>query len=355
MQVIYGYLFRNNDEKDLTDYREIIRIMTKPTMYNNETSAIMKMYNILTDTTLPDLPDGSKFIDTAEYNQWYEACIRFFTDNTFITNKTYEQFNCSDVEDHLADNYVIFKFGSTLQFVITDNATTFKNIYPMLTHYYVVYDESQNISNDEMLSFLATLGNELGKDNIYTSVRQWNYVNEQGIRTSFYIYFSGSKPGDIICQEVVRTYLIKKYGVEYAKAVFPRLFISSIRKVFCLYDNKVLPIDWNMMVNFITEYNILAPEIIHVLDYISPIVVEYGVSDIYPTYKDKESTDSMNNKFLYYISSVLNYYNGKKLTKDFIEESQFTEHDDYCSVVTAGVEWHIMKKSYRGSYYQLDN
>jgi len=354
MLTIYGYLLPSDEEKTLSDKKDIIRMMGTPTLYTNETAALLSRYSIITDTVLPDI-EGTKFVDTAEYDVWYEGVVRLFTDPTFIENETYKSFLIDDIENYIADGYVEYIFANRIKFVIANSLRAFKLIYPEIAHYYIVYDESQNVTNDEMLPLMASLCNELGRENIYESVRQWNYYTDDNVKTSFYIFYSGGKPTDIICQEIVRTYLINKYGLEEAKRRFPKLFITTIRKVFCLYDNKILPIDYAMLTSFIEEYNILTPEIVHVLDYISPIVVEYGLSDIYPNYNSQQSTDPLMNKFLYYISSILNYYNGKKLTRDFIQESQFRETDDYCSVVTAGIEWQIMKKSYRGSYYQIDN
>jgi len=354
MLTIYGYLLPSNEEKTLSDKKDIIRMMKNPTLYTNETAALLSRYSIITDTVLPEI-DETKFVDTAEYDVWYEGVVRLFTDPTFITNQIYKSFLIDDIVDHIVDGYVEYVWAGRIKFVIANTLRSFKLIYPEIAHYYVVYDESQNVTNDEMLTLMAQLCNELGKENIYDSVRQWNYFSDEGVKTSFYIFYSGSKPSDLICQEVIRNYVIKKYGLEEAKRRFPRLFITTVRKVFCLYDNKILPIDYAMLSGLIEEYNILMPEIIHVLDYISPIIIEYGLSDIYPNYTSQQSTDPLVNTFLYYISSILNYYNGKKLTRDFIQESQFRETDDYCSVVTAGIEWWIMKKSYRGSYYQIDN
>lgn len=354
MLTIYGYLLASDEEKVLTDKKEVIRAMNDPTLYTNTTTALLSNWSIITDQNIP--PEGDvKFVDTAEYDVWFEGVVRLFTDPTFITNGVYRSFFISSIVNNIEDGYVEYIFGNKLRFIIANTVQAFRLIYPQMTHYYVVYDESQNVTNDEMLTLMAELCNELGRDNVYNSVCQWNYYSDDMIKTSFYIFYSGSRPGDLICQEVVRTYVINKYGLEEAQRRFPKLFISTIRKVFTLYDNTIEPIKYQMLKDFIEEYNIFSPEIIHVLDYISPIAVEYGVSDIYSSYTSKHSTDPMNNKFLYYISSVLNYYNGKRLTRDFIEESQFHEYEDYCSVVTGGVQWNIMKKSYRGSYYQLDN
>jgi len=353
METIYGYLLASDEEKALADKKEIIRMMTSPTLYTNETTATLSKWSIITDKVLPDEGE-TKFVDLAEYDVWFEGIVRLFTDNTFIENGTYRSFHISNIVDDIADGYVEFIWAEKIKFVIANTQSAFRLIYPALTHYYVVYDESQNVTNDEMLELMSKLCNELGKDNVYQSVKQWNYYTDDNIKTSFYIFYSGSKPGDIVCQEVVRQYLINKYGLDEAKRRFPKLFVSTTRKVFCLYDNKKEPIDYIMLSNFVTEYNILTPEIIHVLDYISPVIVEYGLTDIYPNFSGQNSLDPLNNKFLYYISSILNYYNGKKLTKDFIQESQFRETEDYCSVVTAGIEWWVMKKSYRGSYYQID-
>lgn len=202
---------------------------------------------------------------------------------------------------------------------------------------------------------MVELCNKLGKDNIYNSVKEWLYI-DTGIKLSFYIFYSsGATPGEVVCREVVRQYLINKYGLEKAKQDFPKLFISDQRKIFCVYDNTKLPIDYQILTNYVEQFNIVTPEVIHVLDYKSPLLVEYGLSDIYVDYDSQEGTNPLNNTFLFYISQVLNYYNGKLLSTSFIQESQFTEYDDYCSVVTSGIEWQIMKKTYTGSYFQLDN
>ena len=345
MQRVYGFFFKTNEEKNLIDKKEAIRMMDNPILYDNDAWD----YSLILSQSL-----GENFTTTKEFDIFFEAVVRLFNDNTFVDNGLYDDFFITNLDINEKLKSIKFIWNNELQFILTDNKESFKVIYPLPDQYYVVYDESQNVENEEMLPLMADLCNELGRDNIYEAVRQWNYI-DVGIKVSFYIFYSGKKPNDIVSQEIIRNFLIRKYGLEEAKRRFPKLFIDTQRRVFCLYKNEGYPIDFDLMSEFVKSFNITSPEIVHMLDYVSPIVVEYGLSDIFPNFKEHESTDYLNNKILFYITQVLNYYNGKKLDRVFIEESQFGEYEDYCSVVCANIEWRVMKKDYLGSYFILND
>ena len=354
METRYCLLIDGEDEKSLIDRKDIVRILDTPIMYNNDNTPFLYNYSILCSKEWDNAVDGRKFIDTPEYDMWFEAVVRLFTDNTFIKNETYKSFDIDSIDDKLdTAGYVTFIWNREIKFIVTNTAKVFKTVYPVPSRYYVVYDESQNVEDNEMLPLLANICNNIGKDNPYNSVMRWTY-NDDTKTKNFYIFYSGSRPGQVICQEVVRQYLINTLGLEEAKRQFPKLFITTTRKIYCLYDNEIEPINYELLTKFINAYNILSPEIIHVLDYISPLVVEYGVSDIYPDFRSQKGNNYAVNTFLFYISEVLNHFNGKALSKNFINESEFKEFDDYATVVTGGVEWMVMKKSYNGSYFILN-
>ena len=378
MKTIYGLLFDNREEKELADKKEIIRIMESPVIYECEDTT--QYFNCDGYSLILSEPFSNRdFINTSDYNSLFETIVRFFNDKLFdgIDYPSY----VSNVSDYIiSSGYIQFIYNNELKFVICNSADSYKKICYEVPKYYVVYDETQNVENDEMLTLMSSICNEL-KKTVYEAVKRWNYV-DGAKNKSFYIFYTGKVPGDVTCKELVKEYLINLYidkvkkedpelsdaeaedkAIEELEKDFPKIFITSERKIFCLYkdedddfvNNKSYIIDYPMLKKFVDDYNILAPEIIYILELFSPIIVEYGVSDIINNYKPFESDSYLNNQFLYYVSSVLNYYKGtKELSKTFKQESFFEEHEDYCSVVCGNVEWQIMKFSYTNSFFDVD-
>jgi hypothetical protein len=114
LEVVYGLLFSSDEEQLLKENKDIIRIVTNPTIYTNNSNVFLDNYSILCDdsldniTSIKEISDG-KFVDTEEYNILFEAIIRLMTDSTFITNSTYENFYVSSVDDKL-DNHGSISF-----------------------------------------------------------------------------------------------------------------------------------------------------------------------------------------------------------------------------------------------------
>jgi len=368
MEVIYGLFFNATNSKSLSDKKEAIRLMQTPILYTN-TNISLSDFNLLLSKDLSCISDN--FPNSTDYDDFFSAVTQIFSSNQFVSNSLYKSYGIKNLtitplnenyqflenlDNNLEySNYISFIYQN-YKFVIANSIEGFRKIYIVPNEYYIIYDEDQKVENNEMLPMLLNIVDNVGKNNIYTSVRKWDYIDETKVK-SFYIFYSGEYPSDYVTMELIRSFLVNKYGYENAKLEFPRLFITTERRIFCMYENKQYPINYENLKAFIEENNIISPEIIHVVNFISPCIVEYGLSDIITDYSPNENTNVLNNRFIFYLSSILNSFNGKVLDSNFITSSHYIEYiDDHCvSFECGGVKWFVIKADYTNSHYKLNN
>lgn len=349
MEKRYCLLFESDNEKIIEDKKYLIRITDEPTLYDNKDQ---------THTLFMDRPLETDFINKKDYEILFEGIIRILTEPEFYANGTYKNYYMSNISIE-PEEYVTFIFQDKTRFFVATSIARFKKMYPITSYYYVVHDEDNTVNNNEMLSMIVGILNQFNKEGRnYTDVLIWDYIDDRK-KDSFYVLYSGDEPSVVIIKDVIRNYLINYYRTKYhlsendaykkAKQEYPLLFIDSFRKIYVMYDNTQFPINVENLNTFIDRNNILMPEVIYCLDWVSPLIIEYGISELIPDFVFYESENIVNNKFLYYISNVLNYYENKVIDKNFIKESHFVEYEDYCSVVCAEVEWQIMKQHYNNN------
>jgi hypothetical protein len=333
LQRKYCFLYEKGQEMSVKDRLDAYRLFRDPIAYTNSKYA----YELLVDGSI-----GSDATQYADYDVFWELIIKLWKDDSFYKNGTYRTYGATDVVRD--SDYIEFVRNDTEWRVYMTFNKLFTE-YPVDNKYLVFFDENRNIEEGELYSTMMFFLNNMGKDNAYTGVKRWEYQDAKTFQI-FFVFYYGAEPTSEKCKSEIRLELIKRYGYFSAKDKYPNLFIDSFRKIWLLTENRGYPIDYQTLNDFVTEKDLFRPEVILILDWSVPLVVEYGVSDIIPNYTPVTERDTQSNQFIYFLSKILNYLQGKVLPSSFIAEAQFTETDEYAAFIFGGVQWQVQKINY---------
>jgi hypothetical protein len=334
----YCFLYPKGQETDVKNQLDAYKLFRDPIAYTNAKYA----YELLVDGGL-----GDNATQYSDYDQFWELVIKLWKDDSFYQNGTYRSYGATDIVRDT--DYIEFTRNNLEWKVYLDFDRLFGE-YPVDNKFLVFFEEDRTINEGELFGTMMFFLNNMGKENPYTGVKRWEYQDPNTYQV-FFVFYYGAEPSEDTCKTQIRLELIKRYGYEGAKLRYPNLFIDSFRKIWLLVDNKGYPIDYQTLRDFVVEKNLFRPEVILLLDWTVPLVVEYGVSDIIPNFTPVTERDAQSNEFIYFLSKVLNYLQGKVLTPSFIREAQFAETDEYASFVYQGVQWQVVKVNYE---YPID-
>ena len=294
----------------------------------------------------------------------------YFTEIDFKTGGRVSFIYCSKSETGV--------FYPERKYVIFYELDTLLNEYVLQSNYYVFYDDihqRNSIEREDVQSMLIKLLGEIGKTNIYTGVAHYLYygntcerVIENGkevvkyaaekITQDFYIFYVQQAPTEETMKVLIKEKLLLDFsdenglnGRDNAAFVYPDLFDSEVRRVYILEENNFFPISYNILNAFmLTHPEISNPEVISMLQYDCPFVVENGVSDVIPAYhplayegSDLTSDEKESNEFLYRLSSIANYINKLLSEPSFTNEAGYDETSEYIQFKFSFITWRVMK------------
>lgn len=334
----YGFLYSKGQETSLQSKLDAYKLIRNPVAYVTNKYA----YELIMDGIIKE--DFTKF---AEYDVFWELVMKLWKDPSFIANKTYKNYGADEVE--VDPDFIGFTWDSKeWRIYLTYNRLATE--YPINKKYFVFFDDNDTIERDELYPALMNIITNIGKENPYDNMKRYEYQDPNKNRL-FYVFYYGAEPSVDKCRSVIREELIRKFGYENAKQSYPNLFIDTFRKIYTVSDNKGYPINYTQLQEFIVKHDIFRPEVVLLLDWTVPIVIENGLSDVLPKFTPITEKDADSNKFIYFLSRVLNYLQGKLLTPDFVKEAQFSETTTYAAFVFGGIEWQVMKINYNKNLY----
>lgn len=330
----YAFLYPVTQENviSITDVNDIYKLFKDPVLYKTP----------IHDWEL--ICDGLLGIDVqlADYDIFWELIYKLKTDESFYLNHEYLQYGAIDVE--LDINYIEFVRNEELWHIHL-SIPRLMNEYPMEQDYLIFYDEDRTIQYVELYNTLNFFLENMGRDNNYIGFA--SYETFKGpLPVIFFIFYSREEPSQMKMRQLVRDYLTNKYGYEEARELFPILFVNSTRKIFLFDESRGFVINYNHLKLFIDRYGINHPEVIYLLDWICPLVIEYGLSDVVPNYSHHVNPNSNNTSFIYYLSKVLNYLQGRVFDPMTLLNANFYETDEYAAFVWGGIEWQVMRVNY---------
>lgn len=327
------------------------------------------------------------------------------TENTPIADRIRRKF--SDIK--YEDGYFEFVYSPdssskiSKKYVIYYKLTAFEQNYSLAEQYYVFYDDAEtliSIQNGEypdgctsnildgqfrerntieavdVYGVLQKFAKDLGKANIYTGVTCYHYngstcyYDSEGnekyrpIHQDFFVFYTRVAPDEKAMRNIIQNQLIIDKGSrDLAAFAYPDLFVNEIRRIFVLEENRGIPISYNKITSFLSTMSKFEnPEILTVLQLTCPVIVENGVSDVIEAYSPIEinepSTPSQieANRFLFYLSSIINYFNGTNLNPGFLEQTSFelgldTEYNRrYAQFRFAFVTWRVYEPLNSNNY-----
>jgi len=370
-KTIYGYICKTDtNERKLKFFKDSIHSIQNPFIYtsnyvNTTTSSRMNLqFTALFNEELSDyFPDG--FITDSgsiAYDTFFNNMIKMLyykdsyevnppIDNVIWLNGIADESTGSFTPYVCKFNYVLD--DDVLNFVITNSESSYIDYLPIEDHYFTVFDMDQTVDNRELYDMLIDINNEIGRENIYRGVAQFSFTNEHQTKYFYIFYSTLDVPNYGLQKELVKEYLIENYKKlgydtieELMNGFFKPLFDSSSKELYPMYENNKIPITYADVIDYY-PYADERTEIIHVLDVTTPIIVATGISDVFPKYTERMSTNLINNKFLFFISTVLNYFAdpvSNPLSEEFKRESGYTDFGSYVSVYLNAVEWQIHKQ-----------
>ena len=328
------YIFCATPETSFDITIEIGKLLVDP---------IREKLNAYSYEFLMDNEVSSEYEKFTNKEVFYELIYRLFNEDYFYLNGTYKNYGAESA--FVADDKSYISFTKEEhEYRVYKDAERFKLDYPKRNQYLVYWDPDNTIIEPEMYTLFLWVIEKVGKDNPYTNVVKYLYVDETK-EQSFFILYYGPEPNLEEQRNAIRNHLIETLGYDEAKRQFPALFIDSNRKIYLMLENKAYPVNFRIATSFIEQYMIAEPEIILVLDWYCPLVVEYGVSDIIPNYCPIEEDGNIDsNQFLYFLTTVLNYLDKRIiLTNEFKNLSQFYENEERASFVCNNIRWDVMK------------
>ena len=395
----YGYLI----EKDMTVNTETDEKLTVLRYFSNpKTYSYLKNLDLGNGTYLPlslielvfqnDI-GVEQMVDQAnnytdEYTRIWSGIWRILNDPDWvsITDGSQDRSYFTEI-DYRTGGRVSFiyctpsesgTFFPQRKYVIFYNLDTLLNEYVLQSNYYVFYDDihkRNSIEREDVQSMLIKLLGEIGKNNIYNGVAHFLYygntcerVIEDGkeiiryasekITQDFYVFYVQQPPTDDTMRVLIKEKLILDYsdenglnGRDNAAFVYPDLFDNEVRRIYILEENRFFPVSYNIVNEFMLQHgDIENPEIISMLQYHCPFIVENGVSDVVPAYhpleyegSDLTNDEKESNEFLYRISSIANYINNLLSEPSFSNEAGYEETDNYVQFKFSFVTWRVMK------------
>lgn len=330
----YGFLYGKLQESTVKDKLEAYKLLRTPMLYVHQT---YHDYELLMDGIIRE----GGIVDTSDYDIFWEVIYKLWKDDSFFQNQTYKNYGVSKVTkdpDHIGFTWMNTEWHIFLTF------DRLKREYPVDPKFLVWFDEDQVVKQEEIYGTLMFFVQKLGKDNDFDNVYRYPY--QDAVRTqNFYVFYKGNPPTHDRAKLVIREDLVIKFGYEEAKKKYPNLFVDSYRNVYPHYANEAYSIDYDMLRMFVVQYGIFHPEIIMLLDWMCPIVIENGIDDVLPDFHPQVGKNPENDKFIYFLTKVLNYLEGRVLDAVFIREAQFTETDEYAAFIFRGIEWRVKKIS----------
>ena len=178
------------------------------------------------------------------------------------------------------------------------------------------------------------------------------------------MFYTRVAPDEKAMRNIIQNQLIIDKGSrDLAAFAYPDLFVNEIRRIFVLEENRGIPISYNKITSFLSTMSKFEnPEILTVLQLTCPVIVENGVSDVIEAYSPIEinepSTPSQieAKRFLIYLSSIINYFNGTNLNPGFLEQTSFelgldTEYNRrYAQFRFAFVTWRVYEPLNSNNY-----
>ena len=351
-------------------------------VYDSKASEYTTAYSRLWYGIVKILTDS---VWVSDVNATIETKHRPYFSN-IVTNKGYFSFILNRYD---ANNKVYIPHK---KYYIYYDLEVFIQDYQLPEKYYIFYDDSEEmitgtlphegedsdcsnlngiarkrntIESVDVLTMLQTFAKDLGKGNTYNGVTNFHYngstsyYDETGkicfknVHQDFFIFYTRLAPTVEECKHAVREQLIiDKGGRDAAAFAYPDLFVNEIRRIFILRNNTGFPVSYNECTSFLDQNPLSNPEIITMLSMTCPLIVENGVSDVIQKYSPiaiedpKTEEEREANKFLFYLSSIVNYINGSNLDPDFYEETGFEDHlaiSGYVQFTYAFVTWQVYK------------
>lgn len=369
--VIYSFLTDRgvstpiNKEERITIYKTFTDPISHTLKHTfPEAGLYASNYELITDGNLPfDVTDADSY--TSKYiNLWF-IILKLQQNGAWVTNGGAASYGVTEIV--IKKGYVSFVLEKKRYYVFTE-IDAMEDIYAIKEEYYIFYDDFEsdtkrrdNIESEDIYKVLNEFVNVLGKNNMYKKVTTYTYngttcyynengdVQEKQITQHFYLFYNKIAPEEESKKEAIKNRLIiDKGGRDQAAFEYPNLFNDEVRRVFALRENKGYPVNVNALNTFVYNNNVTNPEVILLMDWRCPIVVENGVSDVITNYspivvEDNSEEAVKNNQFIYYLSSILNYLMGTNDKPDFVNETGFKETDDYVQFIFSFITWQVQK------------
>ena len=327
---------------------------------------------------------------TKLYADLFYGIIKMRTDAVWTADPNIKDQNYPDQDVRKKFSNILLDVKGCIQFVYTPDSAnkvskkyyiyydikSFEDNYALPESYYVFYDDAETVINADINGYpegcpsgessgqtrvrntiesvdvfgvLQKFARDLGTNNIYKNVTCYHYngstcyydldgkIQYKNIHQDFYVFYTRLAPNTDAMKNIIQSQLIIDKGSrDLAAFAYPDLFEDEIRSIYMLETNRCFPVSYNKINEFLAEHKgFKNPEIISVLQLTCPLIVENGVSDVIEAYSPIEINDPQTegqieaNKFLFYLSSIVNYINGSNLDPAFYEESGFKDCLEY--------------------------
>ena len=414
--IVYGYLFEHQKFGTVSHKDErltVLRYFKDPITYSFEGLNKTNVDDVIDSTVFELVCDGSIGLSEGEcfYNGdftkvyeylWHgiiklkqmgsywlkvDSEVRSYFENVHIEERKDE--NGKLIVDYVSFdfNFYVLYFDKNGEEQSTDTRIRY-NIYYTLKgietfyefpeEYYIFYDDKEYsdageprqrniIEREDVYGLMNRFVSEFGVTNMYKGVYKYTYIGPAGyitesgeksqhdvVHQDFYVFYTRNAPDQAVAEHAICMKLIEdKGGRDLAKFYYPNLFKDEVRRIFLIRENRGFPISYEIVNEFLEQKQILnRPEIINVLQWKCPMIVENGVSDLIPNYSPVEIAtpetmeDEIANKFLFYLSLSLNYIDGTKNPNAFPPEIDFAdnlEYDGFVEFNYQAVTWRIFK------------
>lgn len=389
LDTYYGFLFGGNQFGTVNDKEErltVLRYFDDPVTYrynSSYNSQDMRNYELVCKGSI-GLTNNQAFVNnnyTEIYTYLWYGIVKLHTDSIWASTADIDVIRKHFGGISLGKGIISFVFtydGVPRQYHIYTTLEGLTENYELPESYFVFYDDAEygpdgqpklrnTIEREDVFNMLDGFASGLGKSNIYNGVCTYTYTgpggyNHQGefgqhesIVQDFHIFYTRLVPSEETMKHaIVQKLVVDKGGRDLAKFYYPNLFKDEIREVYLLRKNNCYPISYNAVTNFLSEHpSFTNPEIISVVNWKCPLVVQNGVSDVLPNYRPVEiqtpgsEADREANKFLYYLTAALNFIDGSKNKQAFPAEVDFenhlTENGGYVQFTYLAITWRVYK------------
>lgn len=363
------FLFELGSEINKTERISVYKTFSQPvsnTLTFSNNSFNFCKYELISDGPLGFEKTNLNGNYTDQYISFFFVILKIRENGAWMANKLYKDYGVEIISNHISeDNIKCCTFTMyNIQFsVYFDVKCLLEEYADIRQDYYVFYDdigERDVVESKDMYSMLVRMISALGKDNMFTDVDTYIYIGNTNILDSqgnkylkqisqkFYILYNTVAPSLETKKKVIRDKLIEDKGSrDQAAFEYPDLFTEEYRSIYLLRENKGYPINLAVVNDFLNKNYVVNPEVILLLDWKCPLIVENGVSDIIENYSPVriESEDYYDsNQFIFFLSSIINYIDGlNDNAGGLVDTTGFIETDEFVQFSYHNISWRVMK------------